>query len=169
MPPPDWPPSPARPALDADAVGVWRADLAQAAARGEAERLLVPSERERAARFAAAADGRRWAAARGILRALLGALTDADPHALRFAEGPHGKPALAVGPRGAPALDVRFNLSHSGDVALYAVALGREVGVDLELPRRPVDHVAIARRIFGEREAERLRALDPQAREQAFL
>jgi len=140
-------------------VDVWRADLATAS---EAERaLLSDAERERAARFVRAEDERRWASARGVLRAVLGATLGADPRELRFAAGPHGKPALSG--------RLRFNLSHSADLVLVAVTLDREVGVDVELPRRAVDHVAIARKVLGAAEAERLRALDPPDREREFL
>jgi 4'-phosphopantetheinyl transferase len=143
-------------------VDVWQADLAVA---GAAERApLSPDERARAERFARPADGERWAAARGILRLLLAAYADTEPDALRFAAGAHGKPALAEPSR------LRFNLSHAGDVALYAVTLGCEVGVDVELPRaRGIDEVAIARRTLGDAEAERLADLPPQRRERAFL
>lgn len=162
-----WQPGPAAPSLADGVVDVWRADLADADAAHDAVReLLSPAEHERAARFARAEDGRHWAAARGILRALLGAYANEDPRALRFAEGPHGKPALAGD--GAPPR-LRFNLSHSADTALIAFALDREVGIDVELPRRAVDHVTIARRILGDAEAERLQALDPQQREREFL
>lgn len=186
----EWPPAPAglRPA--AGAVDVWAAHLA--AAGPEARALLSDDERARAERFADPAAGARWAAARGILRALLGRALDADPRALRFVAGPHGKPAVAAGEfvfetryvegktRDRPATPaatasaaptrLRFNLSHSGDLALYAVALDREVGVDVELPRRrPVDVVAVARRALGEDAARRLAALDPADRERAFL
>ena len=129
--------------------------------------LLSEDERERAARYVRAEDGDRWAHARGILRAVLGRYADVDPRSLRFAQGPHGKPqAAAVGdvPAG-----LRFNLSHSGDVLLVAVALDREIGVDVELPRRATDHVEIARRILGDEEAERLAALDEPTREREFL
>lgn len=162
-----WQPGPAAPALADGVVDVWRGDIADldAAAHDAVRDLLSPAERARAARFARAADGRRWAAARGILRVLVGAYAKEDARALRFAEGPHGKPELA----GADAPRLRFNLSHSGDVALYAFALDREVGVDVEVPRRAVDHVAVARRILGDAEAERLRALDAPQREHAFL
>lgn len=158
-----WQPGPAAPRLAPATVDVWRADLVAAAARGGGHASLSGDERERAARFARPEDGERWAAARGILRALLGAYAGMDPRALRLEAGPHGKPRLASEER------LRFNLSHSGDVALYALALDREVGVDVELPRRTADHVAIARRILGDGEAERLAALDPSAREREFL
>jgi 4'-phosphopantetheinyl transferase len=163
-----WPIGPARPRLAAETVDVWCVDLAEAGARGDGRALLSSCERERAARYVRAEDGRRWAAARGVLRALLGAYAGADPRALRFEQGAHGKPGLAGG--GADGAALRFNLSHSGDLALCAFARGREVGVDVELPRRAVDHVAIARRVLTAAEAERIAAIDdPQARERAFL
>lgn len=160
-----WHSPPARPQPADGVVDVWRADLA---AGGERERaLLAPAERERAARFVRAEDGERWATARGILRALLGSCLDADPRGLSFVAGMHGKPLL-IGSNGEPGR-LRFNLSHSGDVALLAVTLEREVGVDVELPRRTVDAVAIARRVLGDAEAERLRALDEPVRQHEFL
>ncbi len=150
-----------RPRLAADVVDVWCAELAPGG--DDLRELLSDAERERAARFVSAEDGVRWGRAHGILRALLARCADdTDPRALRFAEGPHGKPRL-VGH------DIRFNLSHSGDVALIAVTLDRAVGVDVELPRRSVDHVAIARRVLGEDEADRLAGLDPSTREREFL
>lgn len=160
-----WQPGPARPRLDAGTVDVWLVALDRALPLDS----LSEGERERAARFVRDEDGRRWAAARTALRLLLAGYAEADPHALRFKEGPHGKPALATD-AGVAASGLRFNLSHSGEVALIAVALDREVGVDVELPRRAVDHVAIARRILSAEEAERLAALgDPHERERAFL
>lgn len=156
-----WQPGPARPRAEAGTVDVWRVDLAR---DGERERaLLSEGERERAARFADPEHGRRWARAHAVLRALLGAYVDTDPGALRFRDGPHGKPRLA----GAGAL--RFNLSHAGGLALVAVAGDREVGVDVELPRGRTHHVAVVRRILGDAEAARLETLDPQEREREFL
>lgn len=155
-----WEAGPTHPRLRADRVDVWRADLAPG---GEDLReLLSDEEHGRAARFVREADGLRWAQAHGILRALLARYVDADPRALYFVEGPHGKPGL-VGH------DVRFNLSHSGDALLVAVARGQEIGVDVELPRRTTDHVAIARRILGDEQADRLAALDEPTREREFL
>ena len=63
-----------------------------------------------------------------------GATSIATRATLRFALGPHGKPALAHD--GADEGDLRFNLSHSGDLALVAVTAGREVGVDIERARQ---------------------------------
>ena len=162
--PPAWAPGPSRPRPAGDAVDVWRADLD--AAGDEVAAPLSDDERERAARFVRERDGARWAAAHGILRALLGRYLDADPRALRFVAGEHGKPALSDAQGGAA---LRFNLSHSAGVALYALAAGREVGVDVELPHRPLDALALAQRVFGADEARRLEPLDAPAREREFL
>ena len=51
------------------------------------------------------------------------------PATSTFAIGPHGKPEL-------PGSALRFNLSHSGDRALIALASGVEVGVDVERTAR---------------------------------
>lgn len=74
--------------------------------------------------------GARWA-----LREILGRYLGLPANELRFERSRHGKPRLA-----SPEAELEFNLSHSGSLALVAVA-GREVGVDVERIRtkRPVD------------------------------
>src|SRR5205085_10167982 len=57
-----------------------------------------------------------------------------------------------------------FNLSHAGEIALYAVAAGREVGVDVESVRGDMAHVEIAANFFSRREVAALLALPAEAR-----
>jgi 4'-phosphopantetheinyl transferase len=54
---------------------------------------------------------------------------------------------------------LEFNLSHSADLALVAVAWERPVGVDLEQWKREMDHLALAERFFSPAERASLRAL----------
>jgi len=128
--------------------------------------LLSDAERDRAARFRFEHDRRRFVAARGGLRSILGACVGADPERIDFTYGPQGKPALAgrFGPAG-----VHFNASHSADLGLVALSRGREVGVDLERVRPLSDAVAIARRFFSAGETEALLSLPEHARERAFF
>jgi 4'-phosphopantetheinyl transferase len=162
-----WTSAPSHPRAAEGAVHVWRANL-NAVAEG-LEDLLNQDELERAARIARACDRIRWARSRGVLRALLGRYLDRDPRQLSFVLHQQGKPALRAGTQ--PDADLRFNLSHSGALSLYAVAIGREVGIDAEMPRRQVDEVAIAARVLGHDQARRLAHLerDPQARTREFL
>jgi 4'-phosphopantetheinyl transferase len=92
---------------------------------------LSADERNRSARFRFDRDRRRFIVARGALRELLGRHLDTPAGELRFVYNPFGKPAL--GPEFGGRL--KFNLSHSADLALIAIATGREVGVDVEFLR----------------------------------
>jgi len=112
-------------------VHIWRADLEAFGDRPE--QPLCEEELARAARIVPARKRVLWARSRGMLRALLGRYLDRDPLDLCFALGPHGKPTLLR--EGEATGDLRFNLSHSGCIALIAVTVGREVGVDVERAR----------------------------------
>ena len=101
-----------------------------------------------------------------MLRSILGRYLNADPRHLQFSRGPHGKPVLAT-ERGADALC--FNIAHSHDVALCAVARGRDIGVDVERVREDVDVDLIAERFFSQREIAALRLLPPETRLKAFF
>jgi 4'-phosphopantetheinyl transferase len=118
-------------------------------------------EEDRFQSFATDALRSRWGTARGILREVLGRALACAPAQVEFRYGPHGKPQLAESP-------LRFNISHTGALAVIAVAQV-EVGVDVELPRsRRSD--AIARRFYAPGEIERLFAeTDPARREDAFF
>jgi hypothetical protein len=60
-------------------------------------------------------------------------------------------------------------LSHSGQLALYAFTESGAVGLDVEVARRTINEVAVARRAFGPGEARRLEGLAPPIREREFL
>jgi len=139
--------------------------------------LLCDEERARAERLVSERRRRLWTRSRGVLRALLGRYLQRDPITLRFMRGAHGKPALIAGGSGSPVAPSftakvqypSFNLSHSGQLALFAVAATGPVGVDVEVARRPINELAIAARTFGAEEARRLGRLDPVGRQQEFL
>jgi 4'-phosphopantetheinyl transferase len=78
------------------------------------------------------------------LRRVLAIYLDENAEEIELAQGEHGKPRLAEDP---PPL--AFNLSHSGDLALVALARDREVGVDVERVRPERDLVALAERALA--------------------
>lgn len=142
---------------------LWEARL-EAPPAG-ADGILALDERERASRFRSPADRARWVAARCALRQLLGGYVDAEPGALRLRYGPQGKPGLDEPWR---ASGIEFNVSHTGDRLLIAVARGARVGVDLETVR-PVSHLErVARRVFPA-DAARLLELPEPDREPEFF
>jgi 4'-phosphopantetheinyl transferase len=151
------------PSLAAGEVLVWRVALdVDAAAVATLESGLDDDERVRAARFVVPAARRRFVVARVALRQLLGHYTGTDPGALRLEAGARGKPALAV------AHVLRFNVAHSGDWALIALARGREVGVDIEATPRDIDPLGVAAQVFSDAERHALQAVALGERHDAF-
>jgi 4'-phosphopantetheinyl transferase len=98
-----------------------------------------------------ALDGGGRSAARGALYELL----------TRYTGAPKGPDTVTPDEFGKPRLSDRaleFNMSHSGEQALIAIALELPVGVDLERPRQLLRPDALARRICSAAEQEQLRA-----------
>jgi 4'-phosphopantetheinyl transferase len=148
-------------------VHVWRADLP-----GVPEQileLLDSEERARGERLASKRDSRLWMSSRGVLRVLAARYLQRDPSSLRFATGAHGKPELMPPSERGRRPRLSLNLSHSGRLALYAFSATGSIGVDVEVPRRPIDEVALAARAFGPAEAQRLEGLGPAERRSEFL
>src|SRR5262249_7235080 len=125
--------------------------------------LLAADESSRAGRFAFDHLRHSFTLARGAMRILLGHCLNAPPESIVFAYGAKGKPSLAAPSR------VRFNTSHSGDLALFAATLDCELGVDIEHARAMPDLEEIATRFFSAEEKSDLLALPPDQREAAFF
>lgn len=128
--------------------------------------LLSPDECARADRFRFAPDRLRFIAGRALLRRVLAEQLGVPPERIRFAQGPQGKPLLA-----SPFASCRlcFNVSHSHELLVVALAAGRRVGVDVEWLRRPVDVDAIARRFFSPGERAAVLGASSAARRDAFF
>jgi 4'-phosphopantetheinyl transferase len=125
--------------------------------------LLDDVERARANRFVFEQDRRRFVTAHAWVRIVLARCLDRAADSLRFTAGARGKPRLVD-----IAVDLRFNLSHSGERALLAVTCGREVGIDIE-KHRSVEIGDLARRFFAPSEWQALLALDPSEQIPAFF
>lgn len=140
-------PAPARATLDVALVNLDRSPDTIAD-------VLDDDERVRAGRFVQSRDGRRFSAARGWLRLLLGAALRSAPETLRFTLGPWGKPALAPLHVDDNAPRLAFNLAHSGPYGLIGFGLVDAVGVDIECMRPMDDWRGVAERFApGERAA----------------
>ncbi len=133
-------------------VDIWYAALDQPrAVVAQMEESLAPDEWARLRRFHFAADARRYAVRRGLLRHLLGRYLNVGPSDVAFVYGVQNKPALA-----APLAetDLHFNLSDSGEMAIYAFAVGLEIGVDIEAHKEYPDAEELAARFFSPDEAQ---------------
>lgn len=146
---------------------LWRADLdALGPYEVRWQKVLSADEQKRAARFHFAKDREHYAAARAILRTILGGYLELDPAEIDFRYSQKEKPYLI--PRFAES-GIQFNGSHSGGIALYAFARQMEVGVDVERIGRDIEAESIARRFFSESEQQQLLSLPSPDRVEAFF
>ena len=153
-------------ALPEEEVHIWQVDLKESMEQVDALfQLHCDEERERAGRFRSWEHGAHYTIARGTLRQLLGRYLGALPEELVFSYGAHGKPDLAGEHDGS---GLRFNLSHSHQLALLAIAWRREVGIDVEYPRPQVDVEGLARRFFAPVEVSALLSLPGDRRREGF-
>ena len=126
--------------LRAGVVHVWRFANDQAADAA----WLSPDETAQAARFATRAHRDAYVVQHAMVRGLLARYLELEPDAVAFERGPHGKPHVA---------GLWHNLAHAEDVALLAVALDGELGVDLERYDAAIDPAKLARFVLAPAEA----------------
>ncbi len=115
------------------------------------EALLSAQELEKAYRFVFPEHQRRYIVARGRLREILAEYTGESPTDITFEYGEHGKPTLANNQE-----TLYFNVSHSEEMAIYAINKTCELGVDIEHIKREVDLISVAERYFTENESQKI-------------
>jgi 4'-phosphopantetheinyl transferase len=128
---------------------------------------LSRDEAERGDRFHFARDRDRFLASRGILRNVLSRYLQCSPREIRFAYQISGKPQIAY--PASVTKDLRFNLSHSADAAVYAISCGRDVGVDIELICPDVPWAEVATTFFAPGEIAKLHGLSSHLRAAGFF
>lgn len=124
--------------------------------------LLSADERARADRFVFEVHRHRYVIGRGRLRDILSPYLECLPGAIAFEYNSFGKPALA-------GRELLFNVSHSGAMAVYAVARGREVGIDIEEIREDFREDRIPEMFFAPGEVAALRGLPASEQTLGFL
>jgi 4'-phosphopantetheinyl transferase len=147
-------------------VHIWRGRLFQQRAQvAELWPLLSEEEQLRAAKFHFPEDSDRYILTHGMLRDILLRYQSLVPAPLCISLGPKGQPYL-LQPSDSPRL--RFSLSHSQSLALFALNLDCKVGIDVEPTSSPADWQAIANRFFSGPECQYLFELPEVERELAF-
>ena len=143
-------------------VDLWLLDLSKFTDKSHSEftTLVAADELARASHFKK--NSSHFLATRALLRAVLAHYTGLGAQALLFALGEYGKPFLSNAP--AP---LHFNLSHCNDLAVLAVSVQGEVGVDIETASAR-DYLKIAERYFHCAELQALHACTITERERLF-
>jgi 4'-phosphopantetheinyl transferase len=162
-----WDLSPELLELKEDEIHLWRLDLRlEQIDLTQFEATLSLDEKGRAQRFLFPHDRDRFVATRGVLRELLGKYVKRGAGHLEFDYGSYGKPALR---QGLCERSVQFNVSQSHGVGLLAFALGRHVGVDIELVRADLASEEMAERYFAPQEVNELKKIPPSRQDEGFF
>jgi 4'-phosphopantetheinyl transferase len=136
-------------------------------------RVLSQAEQARGLRFIRHHDRRRFVVCRGTVRMILGQLLDIPAEDIVFRSASGGKPVLDLdehsdGPESSAVLP-RFNVTHSGDVALLALCRDRELGIDIERQRTISEAARIVESYFTPAECAQFLSLPESIRDVAFL
>ena len=128
--------------------------------------LLNGEEQHRAQRYKTQTLQDTFVTARGTLRLILQRYLHLDAAHIRFARGAHGKPYVSD-PATSPPLT--FNLTHSRDLALLAIAANRQIGIDIEHYGRTANYPGMINRICSPPEQTFLNDLPPEEQQKIFL
>jgi 4'-phosphopantetheinyl transferase len=116
--------------------------------------------------WAARLEPNRFAERRAVLRTILSRYEGLDVRRLVIRVAPGGKPEVVQAP---DETAIEFNCSSSGELALFAVARGRRVGVDVERVRAVRDPLELVRSLPPEHDRPLLAVLPEKPRQKAFL
>jgi 4'-phosphopantetheinyl transferase len=159
--PPTWPTVGVPQKIAADQIHVW-AWLLDSGGLDDHEKseigLLDAKELERFHRFHFECDRARFAIAHANVRRILGAYLGQEPKRILFRANPFGKPELVTRAQAPP---LYFNLSHSRNIALLALSMDTELGIDIEY-LRPIEP-EVAESNFSPTELAALSTLEGEA------
>ena len=145
-----WPRMALPPAITRDEVHVWVWDFGGGELQGSDIKQLDAEERSRCERFRFPRDRVRFSVCHANMRRILAGYLKVAPQIVRYETRANGKPELSQ----EMTSDLKLNLSHSEKLGVLAVALGIEVGVDVE-DIRPIEP-AVADSHFSPREVKDL-------------
>lgn len=162
-----WQLSPKNLTLKNNEVHVWlnNLDLPEDRVRQLAN-ILSPDELERAERYKFQKHKQRFIVARSILRKILSTYLNLEAERLEFNYSDRGKPFLANIARQD---SLQFNLSHSQELAIYAITKNLKIGIDLEYLRPMPDAENIAKRFFSANEYTWISNFAGDAQTEAFF
>lgn len=141
---------------------VWQIDLEHAGRLDAFLEVLDKQEKDRANKFRFENHARHFIVAHAATRFVLSSYCGIRAADLFFERNAYGKPFLVK--RGAPL----FSLSHSGAIAMCAVAQTGEIGVDIE-KYREIDGQELSRRFFSSIECTLLDSLADEQKTAGFF
>ena len=154
--------------LSRNQIHIWKANLKRHSSDLDYlyHKVLSPDERDRADALRSEGDQKRSIISRGLLRKKLGSYLESDPAHLSFSYNKYGKPYLDANSHKG---DLKFNVSHSKDMVVYAVTLNREIGIDVEYLKEVNKADKIVDRFFSEAEMKFYNSQSEDRKKWAFF
>lgn len=121
--------------------------------------FLSEEEKSRANKFHFSEDKSSFALYHACKRLILADYLNQSPQEIIFSTQEKGKPFLQN-------QKIKFNLSHTKEMAMLAVAVDIEVGIDIEKVKTTSDYLTIAKRFFHLEEYEFLKNIGNTAQQQ---
>ena len=162
-----WKKPPEHLSIDRSAIHIWRGTYFNKIQESiNSTNVLSPAEIEKSKRFVRISDRDRYLFAHTMLRWIISFYIGCKPDSIIFKTNQYGKPALADR---VDISDIRFSLSHSGDLVLVALRLGNEVGIDVERLREIDDINEIIVKNFSDAEVSFLKNLPRNELKRSFF
>jgi len=141
--------------LFSDEIHLWQTSFSRNTTIEPYIQVLSEDEIVRANAFKFIIDRTKYVIARGILRILLGHYLNKDPKKIVFSYSEYGKPDCSN------TKNLKFNVSHSGDMAIFGFISAHAIGVDIEEIKNDFDTLEIASNFFSTNEIIVLRDTIP--------
>jgi len=142
-----------------DNIHVWRVKISEGIKfLNDFPSILNIGEKEKAASYKNERDKNRSIISRGVLRMLIGKYINLAPKKIEFEKALDHKPFVG----NTAGVDLHYNVSHSGDWILIAVA-ENAIGIDIEEVDRNFDYREILTACFSDAESNYIhQSLQPQ-------
>ncbi len=143
-------------------LSIWRATLSDWFPQlDKITACLTAEERNQGNRLIRPLHQQRFLLSHAILRWILSRYLEQSPDTISFEKGAHGKPYVE-------GRSIQFNMTHSNDLALYAISAEMEVGIDVEYIEHPRRSDALVKRFFSKQEHEEYQGFPEDERGLAF-
>lgn len=124
--------------------------------------LLSTDEKDKASKFRFKKDQNQYIISRGALRLSSASYLNIDPKKIEFKYGKYGKPEFDFN------CNLKFNVSHSGDIGVLGFVLNSDIGIDVEKIKDDFDVLDIVSNYFSELEIETLKKLPKERHTEYF-
>lgn len=162
-----WKSPPEQLTIKSQEVHLWKTNLQQSSINiKNSFKILNQEEKIKAQRFHFEKHQHRFILARSSLKRILSLYLSIPPETIALDYSDYGKPQLVDHLN---KKQLQFNLSHSQDLAIYAITPYYLIGVDLEYIRPMPDAETLAKRFFSDQEFVTINRLPTVKKEQEFF